>query len=88
MALQEDFEAAAEAVHQMTKRPSNEEFLKMYAMFKQAKFGDNDTPKPKMLANIKDKKKWEFWMNLKGKSQEDAMKEYIEFTQGLIAKYT
>ncbi len=41
--LTSDFEAAAESVHSMTKRPSNEEFLKLYAMYKQGKFGDNDT---------------------------------------------
>lgn len=37
------FEEAAEAVKALTKRPSDEELLDLYALFKQATVGDNDT---------------------------------------------
>jgi acyl-CoA-binding protein len=41
---QEDFEAAAERISN-TPGPNNDEMLELYALFKQAKFGDNDTRK-------------------------------------------
>jgi acyl-CoA-binding protein len=39
---QEDFDAAAEKMGN-THGPSNDEMLELYALFKQAKVGDNDT---------------------------------------------
>jgi hypothetical protein len=42
--LQEDFEAAAERISN-TPGPNNDEMLELYALFKQAKFGDNNTRK-------------------------------------------
>lgn len=40
------------------------------------------------IFNMKDRYKWEAWENLKGKSQEDAEKEYIALVDQLIAKYS
>lgn len=59
----------------------------MYALYKQATVGDNDKEKPGIF-NMKDRYKWEAWENLKGKSQEDAEKEYIALVDQLIAKYS
>ncbi|XP_073838959.1 acyl-CoA binding protein 2 [Musca autumnalis] len=87
MSLDEQFNAAAESIKTMTKRPTDEEFLELYALFKQATVGDNTTDKPGML-DLKGKAKWEWWNKQKGKSQEAAKKEYIEFAAKLVAKYT
>jgi acyl-CoA-binding protein len=37
------FEAAAEEVKSLTKRPTDVELLELYALYKQATVGDNDT---------------------------------------------
>ncbi|XP_017043469.1 acyl-CoA-binding protein homolog [Drosophila ficusphila] len=86
MPVSEQFNAAAEKVKSLTKRPSDDEFLELYALFKQASVGDNDTAKPGLL-DLKGKAKWEAWNKQKGKSSEAAQQEYITFVEGLVAKY-
>ncbi|KAK9467865.1 acyl-CoA-binding protein [Lipomyces arxii] len=82
-----EFDKAAAAVQDLKVRPSNDELLKLYALFKQATVGDNTTPKPGVF-DLKAKYKWNEWDALKGTSQEEAEKEYITFAEGLIAKYS
>ncbi|KAH8270489.1 hypothetical protein KR018_010751, partial [Drosophila ironensis] len=82
----QQFNAAAEKVKTLTKRPSDEEFLELYALYKQATVGDNTTAKPGLL-DLKGKAKWEAWNKQKGKSSDAAQKEYITFVDGLVAKY-
>ncbi|EDV97753.1 acyl-CoA-binding protein homolog [Drosophila grimshawi] len=86
MALTEQFNAAAEKVKSLTKRPSDDEFLELYGLFKQATVGDNETSKPGML-DLKGKAKWEAWNKQKGKATDEAQKEYVAFVEGLVAKY-
>ncbi|XP_004525625.1 acyl-CoA-binding protein homolog [Ceratitis capitata] len=86
MSLDERFNAAAEKIKTFTKRPTDEELLTLYALFKQASFGDNTTPKPGML-DLKAKAKWDFWNKQKGKSQDAAKQEYIEYVEKLSASY-
>jgi len=45
MSLDERFQAAAADVKSFTKRPSNDELLVLYGLFKQANDGDNTTCK-------------------------------------------
>ncbi|CEP63667.1 long-chain fatty acid transporter ACB1 LALA0_S08e07844g [Lachancea lanzarotensis] len=79
------FEQKAQAVKQLSSTPSNDDLLKLYGLFKQATVGDNTTTRPSAL-NFKDKYKWDAWEANKGKSQEDAEKEYIAFVDELQAK--
>ncbi|KAF5209728.1 Acyl-CoA-binding protein [Clavispora lusitaniae] len=81
-----EFTAKADAVSNLTKRPSDDELLKLYGLYKQATTGDNDTPKPGMF-DLKGKYKWQSWEDLKGTSQADAEQQYIELADELIAKY-
>ncbi|CAI4474784.1 CQS_1a_G0019400.mRNA.1.CDS.1 [Saccharomyces cerevisiae] len=81
------FEEKAKAVNELPTKPSTDELLELYALYKQATVGDNDKEKPGIF-NMKDRYKWEAWENLKGKSQEDAEKEYITLVDQLIAKYS
>jgi diazepam-binding inhibitor (GABA receptor modulating acyl-CoA-binding protein) len=39
------FEQAAKEVHDLTSKPSNDDLLKLYALYKQATIGDNETSK-------------------------------------------
>lgn len=47
--------------------------------------GDNTTAKPGVF-DLKGKYKWQAWEDLKGTSQEDAEKQYIELASLLIEK--
>ncbi|CAA9993015.1 unnamed protein product [Nesidiocoris tenuis] len=81
-----DFDAAAEKVKTLTKKPTDDELLELYALFKQATVGDNETSKPGLL-DLKNKYKWESWNKKKGMSKEDAMQAYIKVVDDLLAKY-
>ena len=82
-----DFQKAADGVKNLTQRPSNEELLDLYALYKQATVGDCNTDRPGML-DMKGRAKWDKWNELKGMSKEDAEKKYVELANGLIAKYS
>jgi diazepam-binding inhibitor (GABA receptor modulator, acyl-CoA-binding protein) len=43
MGVKEDFEIAAEEAKNFTKKPSNDEMLKLYALYKQGTAGDCNT---------------------------------------------
>lgn len=60
--------------------------LQLYALYKQANSGDNETHEP-MLINFVNKKKWLAWKAHSGKSKEDAEKEYIALVDKLSAQY-
>lgn len=57
-------------------KPSDELKLKLYAYFKQATHGPNDTPKPRFY-QIVQVYKWDAWRRLDQMSKEDAMLNYI-----------
>ncbi|XP_043493974.1 acyl-CoA-binding protein homolog [Polistes fuscatus] len=86
MSLDEQFEAAEKAIKTLTKRPTDEELLELYALFKQATIGDCNTEKPGLF-DMKGKAKWQSWNNKKGVSKEDAKKAYIEWVNNLMEKY-
>ncbi|CDS12370.1 hypothetical protein LRAMOSA04565 [Lichtheimia ramosa] len=80
-----EFEKAAKEVNELKNKPSNDELLKLYGLYKQATVGDVNTDRPGGF-DFKGKAKWDAWNALKGKSQEDAEKEYIAFVEELKAK--
>ncbi|MEZ5003879.1 MAG: acyl-CoA-binding protein [Chitinophagales bacterium] len=86
MTTQEKFEAAQLDVKKLTQRPSNEELLDLYAFFKQATEGDNDTKKPGMF-DMKGQFKWKKWKEKEGTSTEDAMESYVSLVNELLSKY-
>lgn len=63
--LQEDFEAAAKQVKELTNRPSDKELLEIYALFKQATVGDNSAQRPGIF-NLKERAKHDAWDAKKG----------------------
>ncbi|ORE11022.1 acyl-CoA-binding protein [Rhizopus microsporus var. microsporus] len=77
------FNTAAEEVKQLSKTPSNDELLELYALYKQATVGDNLTSKPTF--DLKGRYKWDAWTKLKGMSQEEAEQKYIEYVEKLKA---
>ena len=79
-------EAAAERLKSLTERPSNEELLNLYGLFKQATIGDNDTSKPGIF-DMKGQFKWKAWKDKSGISPEDAADAYVALTDELLGKY-
>lgn len=59
------FDDAAAKVKTLKTSPSNDELLKLYALFKQGTVGDNTTDKPGMF-DLKGKAKWAAWDEKKG----------------------
>ncbi|KAF7992629.1 hypothetical protein HCN44_004973 [Aphidius gifuensis] len=86
MGIDQDFDKAAEDVKDLTKRPSDEELLELYALFKQATVGDVTGSRPGML-DLKGKAKFDKWSTKKGTSKEDAKKAYIAHANTIIQKY-
>jgi acyl-CoA-binding protein len=83
MSLQEDFKNAAERSKTDIKdRPSNEDLLKLYALFKQGEEGDVKGERPGGF-DFKAIAKYNAWEELKGKPSEEAMKEYIDLVNQL-----
>ncbi len=86
MDIQQQFEAAAGKSKEFTKRPSNEELLLLYALFKQGSEGDVSGERPGGF-DFKAIAKYDAWGEQKGKTQEAAKQEYISFVEKLRQQY-
>jgi len=84
MELKEQFKQASEKVHTLDKRPSNDKLLELYGLFKQATEGDVKGERPGGF-DFKAIAKYDTWANLKGMSQDDAKKAYIDLVNTLLA---
>jgi len=78
MELKEQFEQAAADSKGLAEKPSNDTLLQLYSLYKQGSIGDVNTEPPSNPFDFVAKAKYEAWAALKGKSTDDAMKEYIE----------
>jgi diazepam-binding inhibitor (GABA receptor modulator, acyl-CoA-binding protein) len=87
MALAEDFNAAAAKSKDLTKRPSNEELLDLYALFKQATDGDVRGERPGGF-DFKAIAKYDAWAGKKGISKEQAMTDYVALMKKLQESYS
>ncbi|KTW29422.1 hypothetical protein T552_01373 [Pneumocystis carinii B80] len=87
MSLIEEFEQAAKDVKNLSLTPSDSELLELYALYKQATEGDINKERPGFF-DAKGKCKWDAWNKQKGKSKEDAMREYIDLVNALKEKYS
>jgi diazepam-binding inhibitor (GABA receptor modulator, acyl-CoA-binding protein) len=86
MELQQKFENAVVRSKELTKRPSNEELLSLYALYKQATEGDVAGERPGGF-DFKAIAKYDAWADLQGKSKEAAMNEYISLVEKLHQEY-
>lgn len=64
--IEKQFEKAAADVKNLKSRPTDEELLELYALYKQATVGDNNEAQPGLF-QLKEKAKHEFWLKKKGK---------------------
>lgn len=79
-------EEAVSLTKKFTSKPSNEELLKLYGLYKQATEGDNMEERPVGFDFVA-AAKYNSWLNYKGKSKEDAEKEYIKLVNSISEKY-
>ena len=86
MDLQQEFESAVARSKELTQRPSNEELLNLYALFKQATDGDVNGDRPGGF-DFKAIAKYDAWAALKPKPREQAMQEYISLMNTLYQQY-
>jgi diazepam-binding inhibitor (GABA receptor modulating acyl-CoA-binding protein) len=86
MALLDDFNTAVAQSKELTKRPTNEELLDLYALFKQATEGDVNEARPGGF-DFKAIAKHDAWSSKKGKTTDQAMLEYIDLMKTLNEQY-
>ena len=80
--LQADFDAAVANSKKLSERPDNATLLKIYGLYKQATAGDNAEKKPG-FGDMVGRAKWDAWNALKGTSQDDAKRQYVDLIQSL-----
>ncbi|KAI8920787.1 hypothetical protein PhCBS80983_g00442 [Powellomyces hirtus] len=80
-----EFIQAAADVKNLVYKPTNDELLQLYSLFKQSIVGDNETTKPGMF-DLQGKAKWDAWNKLKGTSKEEAQTKYIALVKELQTK--
>lgn len=80
--LKAAFEKAVAESKQLPQKPDNMTLLKIYALFKQASAGDVDGKRPGFTDMVA-RAKWDAWNELKGKSGDEAMQEYIDLVESL-----
>ena len=80
--LRAAFEAAVAGSRNLSERPDNATLLKLYALYKQATVGDKTDKKPG-FSDMIGRAKWDAWAAMKGKSPDEAMKEYVDLVGSL-----
>lgn len=83
MELKEQFEQAVAASKNLSEKPSNDTLLQLYSLYKQSTEGDVNADPPANPFDFVAKAKYEAWMGLKGKSNSDAMAEYVALVNKL-----
>ena len=80
--LQKKFDKAAADAQNLKKRPSDEDMLRMYALYKQATAGDASGDRPGAFDFVA-RAKYDAWARLKGTDKEKAMKSYVDLVERL-----
>ena len=81
----QQFKEAALRVEKLSARPSNEQLLDLYGLYKQATEGDVSGSRPGMF-DLKGRAKFDAWAKRKGTSKDDAMKKYVALVDKLAAE--
>lgn len=83
MELTSQFEQAVADSKTLTEKPSNDILLQLYALYKQGTTGDVDSEGPSNPFDFVAKAKHNAWEELKGKTKEAAMQEYVDLVKKL-----
>ena len=80
--IDQEFEAAAERSEQLPEKPSNDQLLELYALYKQATEGDVTGERPG-FTDFRGRAKYDAWAELEGLDQEEAMRKYVDLVDRL-----
>ena len=75
--LKSRFEAATVSAKSLPSRPSNDDMLELYALYKQATAGDVSGDRPGGFDFVGGAK-YDAWAGLQGTSSDEAMQRYID----------
>ena len=79
----ERFKGAQERVKALTSRPSNEQLLELYALYKQGTEGDVAGSRPGMF-DLKGRAKYDAWAGKKGLGKDKAQEAYCALVDKLV----
>jgi acyl-CoA-binding protein len=82
MDLKERFEASQAKAKDLPKKPSNDDLLALYSLFKQATEGDVKGERPSGFDFV-GAAKYDAWEKRRGMSSDVAMQAYIDLVDGL-----
>jgi diazepam-binding inhibitor (GABA receptor modulating acyl-CoA-binding protein) len=80
--LKKLFEQAVADSKKLPEKPDNATLLKIYSLYKQATEGDVEGKRPG-FTDMVGRAKWDAWNELKGKSGDEAMQEYVDLIESL-----
>ena len=80
------FDTAQAKVKSLKSKPSNDELLTLYALFKQGTAGDVSGKRPGML-DLRGRAKFDAWSKQQGKDTRSSQEQYIALVEQLGAKY-
>ncbi|MEQ1504243.1 MAG: acyl-CoA-binding protein [Myxococcota bacterium] len=83
MSVAEQFAAAQERVKTLTRSPSNQDLLELYALFKQGSLGDVSGTRPGMF-DLKGRAKFDAWATKKGMNKDQAQRMYVDLVDRLV----
>ena len=75
--LKKKFDAAAKDAKKLKTRPSDDDLLRLYALYKQATDGDASGDRPGAFDFV-NRAKYDAWARLKGTDTDKAMKSYVD----------
>ncbi|KAH8547455.1 acyl CoA binding protein-domain-containing protein [Umbelopsis sp. PMI_123] len=88
--INQRFKRALGLVRNLPKKslfqPSNADKLKLYGLYKQASFGDINTPQPDRW-DLLDRAKWEAWRQFKGMDATSAKQQYVDTLIGCVIQF-
>ena len=79
-------EEAVALTQRFTSKPSNDNLLKLYGLYKQATEGDNLSERPGGF-DFKAAAKYNSWLNCKGKSKHEAAESYMDLVSELAKSH-
>lgn len=80
--IDDRFEQAAKDVKDLTTRPSNDDLLQLYALYKQGSDGDVSGKRPG-FTDFKGRAKFDAWKEKKGMGSDEAKEAYVKLVERL-----
>jgi diazepam-binding inhibitor (GABA receptor modulator, acyl-CoA-binding protein) len=83
--LDQSFQQAQIDVKTLTTKPSNDDLLNLYSLYKQGSNGDVTGKRPGRLDMV-NRAKYDAWAKLEGTSQDSAKQSYVDLVARLLGK--